>query len=65
MWSRKVCKARICEEDMAIVVVFSKEEQKEIRALKKEDKAGKDINWDAVLSRIMNNGIQRWKRFKP
>ena len=65
MWSRKVCKARVCEEDMAIIAVFTKEEQKEIRGLKREEKSGKTINWDGPLTRIMNNGIKRWKGFKP
>lgn len=49
---------------MTITCIFTKEEQREINRLKKEEKNGKDINWDEVLTRTMKNGTERWKRFK-
>lgn len=49
---------------MTIICIFTEEERREINRLKKEEKEGKTINWDEVLTRQMNDGQERWKRFK-
>lgn len=49
---------------MTITCIFTKEEQREINRLKKQEKEGKDINWEDFLSKRSMIGQQRWKRFK-
>lgn len=45
-------------------MIFTKQDQKELRALKRREKNGEEIDWDTVLSKRSDLGRERWKRFR-
>ena len=45
---------------MPIVAVFTKEEQTELKKMKKLEKDGKVINWESYLAKRSLKGQERW-----
>ena len=44
-------------------MVFSKEDITKLKKLQKQQKEGKDINWEEVLDERAKIGRERWKRY--
>lgn len=44
-------------------MVFTKADQKELRKLRKQEREGKEINWEDVLDKRSEVGRQGWKKY--
>ena len=45
---------------MPIIAIFTKEEQTELRKMKKQEKDGKVIDWGTYLTKRTLKGQERW-----
>ncbi len=48
---------------MPIICAFTQKQQKELRALKRREKNGEDINWEEILTKRMEQGIINWGKY--
>ncbi len=46
---------------MPVIAIFTKEEQTELKKMKKQEKDGKVIDWDTYLTKRTLKGEERWK----
>ncbi len=49
---------------MPIIAVFTKEEQMELKKMKKQEKDGKVVDWDTYLTKRSLKGEERWKNYQ-
>lgn len=48
---------------MPITCLFTQQQNKEIRQLRKREKKGETIDWMPVLDRMIEEGREKWKRY--
>jgi len=49
---------------MPIIAIFTKEEQTELKKMKKQEKDGKVIDWDTYLTKRSQVAEERWKNYQ-